>query len=68
MSGVQFTSQNRFNVLNIEESGDVEDDTYIFYCSDLVSLQRMKCGQHPKLTLDSEYRDTLEEFDKEVFT
>ena len=28
----------------------------------------MKHGQHPKPTLDSEYRDTLDGFDKEVFT
>ena len=68
MSGVQFTSQNHFNVLNIEESGDVEDDTYVFYCGDLVSSQRTKHGWHLKPTLDSEYRDTLEGFDKEVFT
>ena len=68
MSVVWFTSQNCFNVLNIEESGDVEDDTYVFYCGDLVSLQRTKHGQHPKPTLDSKYRDTLKGFDKEVFT
>ena len=65
---VQFASQNCFDVLNIKGSGDVEDDTYVFYCGDLVSSQRMKCGQHPKLTLDSEYRDTLNGFDKEIFT
>ena len=68
MLSVWFASQNRFHVLNIEESGDVEDDTYVFYCSDSVSSQMMKCGQHPKPTLDSKYRDILEEFDKEVFT
>ena len=28
----------------------------------------MKCSQHPKPTLDSKYRDTLDEFDREVFT
>ena len=66
--GVQFTSQNCFDVLDIEESEDVEDDTYVFYCGDSVSLQRTKCGRHPKLTLDSKYRDTLDGFDKEVFT
>ena len=67
MSGVRFTSQN-FHALNIEESGDVEDDTYVFYCGDSASLQRTKHGWHPKPTLDSEYRDTLEGFNKEVFT
>ena len=57
-----------FDVLNIKELGDVEDDTYVFYCGDSVSSQRTKRGQHPKLTLDSEYRDTLDGFDKEIFT
>ena len=68
MSGVWFTSKNRFNVLNIEKSGDVEDDAYVFYCGDSASLWRMKCGQHLKPMLDSKYRDTLDGFDKEVFT
>ena len=68
MSGVWFASQNCFDVLNIEESGDVEDDTYVFYCGDSASLRRTKHGRHPKLTLDSKYRDTLDGFDKEVFT
>ena len=44
------------------------DNTYVFYCGDLASLQRTKCGQHPKLMLDSEYRDILDGFNKEVFT
>ena len=68
MLGVQFTSQNHFNVLNIEESGEIEDDTYVFYCGDLVSSRRTKCSQHSKLTLDSKYRDALDGFDKEIFT
>ena len=66
--GVQFASQNRFNVLNIKESGDIENDTYVFYCGDLVSSRRTKCSQHPKLMLDSKYRDALDGFDKEIFT
>ena len=68
MSEVQFTFKNHFNVLNIEKSGDVEDDTYVFYCGDLASSCRMKHGQHLKLILDSKYRDTLDGFDREVFT
>ena len=67
MSGVRFTSQNRFDVLNIEESGDVEDNTYVFYCGDSASSQRTKRSWHPKPTLDSKYRDTLDGFNKEVF-
>ena len=66
--GVRFASNNHFNVLNIEESGDIEDNTYVFYCGDSVSSQRMKDGQHLKPMLDFEYRDTLDRFDKEVFT
>ena len=68
MLGVQFAFKNHFNVLNIEESGDVEDNTYVFYCSDSASSQRMKCGRYLKLMLDSEYRDTLDGFDSEVLT
>ena len=38
MLSVWFASQNHFDVLNIEELEDVEDDTYVFYCDDSASL------------------------------